>query len=322
MKLLITGASGFIGSALVERLVKVEHSDVCMALRSHPQSDPGYPFAVVGDLSPDNDWRQALRGCSHVVHCAARVHVMDDPSSDPLTEFRRANVEGTMNLARQAAEAGVKRFIFISSIKVNGEQTANGQPFSADDSPAPIDPYGVSKHEAEQGLLELANKTDMEVVIIRPPLVYGPGVKANFAKMINFVAKGVPLPLGAVRNNRRSLVALDNLVDLIVKCLEHPAAANQVFLAGDGEDLSTSELLQRIAQSMNKRPRLIPVPLVLMEVAATLLGKKAVVQRLFGSLQVDITKTCELLDWAPPVSVNEGLKRAVAPMLSGKGDLL
>lgn len=263
----------------------------------------------MGDLEPSSDWSVALEEISTVVHCAARVHVMTDTAADPLTEFRRVNVQGTLNLARQAAAFGVQRFVFISSIKVNGEATKLDQPFTADDEPAPLDPYGISKMEAEQGLRKIAAETDMEVVIIRPPLVYGPGVKANFQAMMRWLARGIPLPLGAI-HNRRSLVALDNLVDLIVTCVDHPAAANQTFLVSDGEDLSTTQLLQRMGEALGKPARLIPVPSVLLKLGAALVGKPAVAQRLCGSLQVDISKTRQLLGWTPPLSVDEGLKRA------------
>jgi UDP-glucose 4-epimerase len=243
------------------------------------------------------------------MHCAARVHVMAESVADPLAEFRRVNVQGTLNLARQAAAAGVRRFVFVSSIKVNGEATQLGRPFMADDAPAPLDAYGVSKMEAEQGLLETARQTGMEVVIIRPPLVYGPGVKANFAAMMRWLRCGVPLPLGAI-HNQRSLVALDNLVDLIVTCLTHPAAANQTFLVSDGEDVSTTELLRRMGQALGRPARLIPVPVSWLKLAATLVGKPDVAQRLCGSLQVDIEKTRRLLVWTPPISLDEGLRRA------------
>jgi len=233
---------------------------------------------------------------------------MNDAVPDPLAEYRKVNVEGTLNLARQAAKAGVSRFVYISSIKVNGEQTASGKPFTPDDEPAPEDSYGVSKLEAETGLHEIASETGMEVVIIRPPLVYGPGVKGNFASMIKLVDKGLPLPLGAI-HNKRSLVALDNLVDLITTCIDHPAAANQVFLAGDGQDVSTTELLRGVGRAMGKPARLIPVPAGMLMFGAGLLGKKAVGQRLLGSLQVDISKARNLLGWEPPLSVEEGLRR-------------
>ena len=238
---------------------------------------------------------------------------MDDSAVDPPSEFRNVNVDGTCALARQAAEAGVRRFIFISSIKVNGESTSLGLPYRAEDTPAPLDFYGISKFEAEQCLSKVAAETGMEVVIIRPPLVYGPRVKGNFAGMIKLVEKRIPLPLGAI-HNKRSIVGIDNLVDLIIRCIDHPAAANQVFLAGDGEDLSTTELLRAVGKAMGKPARLIPVPAGLLQFGATLLGKKAMAQRLLGSLQVDISKTCELLDWKPPYTVEEGLRRCFEPV--------
>jgi nucleoside-diphosphate-sugar epimerase len=305
MNILITGASGFVGRRLVERL-RPTYPGLTAAVRQSPA--PGE--TAVGDIHADTDWSSVLCGRQCVIHTAARVHVMRDETTDPLATYRRVNVAATLNLARQAAAAGVKRFIFLSSIKVNGEQTPLGQPFTADDTPAPEDAYGTSKWEAEQGLQQLASETGMELVIIRPPLVYGPGVKGNFASMIKLVAKGLPLPLGAV-HNQRSLVALDNLVDLIITCIDHPAAANQVFLAGDGQDLSTTELLRGVALAMGRPSRLIPVPPFLLMLGATLLGKKAVAQRLLGSLQVDVAKARNLLEWEPPVSVEEGLKRCV-----------
>lgn len=221
------------------------------------------------------------------------------------------NVEGTLNLARQAAAAGVRRFVFISSIKVNGEATAPGHPFTADDTPAPEDSYGVSKAEAESQLKLVAQETGMEVTIIRPPLIYGPGVKGNFASLISLVRRGLPLPLGGVTHNRRSLVGLDNLVDLILVCADHPKAANQTFLISDGEDLSTTELLRKVGKALRQPARLLWVPAGLISLMAALFGKKAIFERLVGSLQVDIDKTCELLDWKPSVAMDEGLRRAM-----------
>ncbi|MBD3619177.1 MAG: SDR family oxidoreductase [Chromatiales bacterium] len=311
---LITGGTGFVGRALSSRILLDGKWNPRVATRIGSMGvTRDIATVLVPGLTPDSDWRGALSGVSVVVHAAARVHIMKEEAPDPLGQFRFTNVHGTLNLARQAAEAGVRRFVFISSIKVNGEQTESGRPFHADDPPTPEDAYGLSKWEAEQGLLELARETGMEVVIIRPPLVYGPGVKGNFATLLRWVAKGVPLPLGAVRQNRRSLVGLDNLMDLIVTCLDHPAAANQVFLASDGEDLSTTELLERIGRAMGKPTRLLPVPVWALQAGAILLGKRDVARRLLGSLQVDISKTRDLLGWEPPVSVDEGLRRAVAP---------
>ncbi len=307
MNLLLTGATGFLGSRLATDLQSKPGVNLTAAVRRRIEMPAAHIVEVQG-LDANTDWSTALTNQQVVIHAAARAHIMKDEVADPLAEYRRVNVDGTLNLARQAAAEGVKRFIFISSIKVNGEQTPLGQPFTADDTPAPEDAYGISKREAEQGLHQLAADTGMEVVIIRPPLVYGPGVKGNFASMIKLVAKGLPLPLGAI-HNQRSLVAVGNLVDLIITCIDHPAAANQVFLAGDGQDLSTTELLRGVAQAMGKPSRLIPVPASILMFAATLLGKKAVAQRLLGSLQVDISKARNLLGWEPPISVEEGLSR-------------
>ncbi|MDP3979388.1 MAG: SDR family oxidoreductase [Pseudomonas sp.] len=314
MRIVLTGASGFVGRCLLNELLEAEHQ-VTAVLRKHAAGvDTRASVQVIDDFARSLNWGALLNGQEIVVHCAARVHVMNDTSSDPLTEFRKVNVEGTLNLARQAAAAGVRRFIFISSIKVNGEGTPVGAPYLADAQPAPADPYGISKMEAEQGLRALAVETGMEVVIIRPVLVYGPGVKANVLSMMSWLHKGVPLPFGAI-HNRRSLVGLDNLVDLIVTCIDHPAAANQTFLVSDGEDLSTTELLRRMGTALGKPARLLPVPSWLLETGAAMLGKQALSQRLCGSLQVDISKTRELLNWTPPVSVDEALHKTAKHFL-------
>lgn len=305
--ILVTGGSGFVGSALIKRLLS-EHRDILAVGRS----DVNLPVETVkvSSFSELGALGQRLGSIDVVVHCAARAHIMNDNTVDPLAEYRKVNVDGSLNVARHALEAGVKRFLFVSSIKVNGEHTPPGRPFTEEAAPAPEDPYGISKYEAERELQALCAETDMELVIIRPPLVYGPGVKGNFASMIRLMEKGLPLPLGAVRN-KRSLVALDNLVDLIVTCVDSPAAANQVFLAADGQDISTTELLRNVANAMGKPARLLPVPSGLLMLGASLFGKKAVAKRLLGSLQVDISKARELLGWQPPVSVEEGLARAV-----------
>jgi nucleoside-diphosphate-sugar epimerase len=316
MRILVTGGSGFVGGALSNALAAQAYVHVRKTVR-HAKHRTGKADAdvVVADLSPQADWSKALAGMEVVVHTAARVHVINDHATNPLDEFRTVNVEGTLNLARQAAITGVRRFIFLSSIKVNGEATYPGFPFTCQAVTAPEDAYGISKAEAEAGLQHLAQQTGMEVVIIRPPLVYGPGVKGNFSSLLGWVARGLPLPLGAVTNNRRSLVGLDNLVDLILTCIDHPKAANQTFLVSDGEDLSTTDLLQRIGKAMNRSVHLIPVPVRILHIASSLLGKRAIAERLLGSLQVDISKTCTLLDWKPHVSVDEGLRRAAQQRL-------
>lgn len=307
-QVLVTGANGFVGRALCAKAV-ARSFNVRGMTRSPYHLPGGINSYVLGSMDENTDWQASLTGSGVVIHLAARVHVMQDTATDPLVEFRRVNVQGTLNLARQAAAAGVPRFVFISSIKVNGEATKLDQPFTADDESVPLDPYGISKMEAEQGLRKIAAETGLEVVIIRPPLVYGPGVKANFQSMMRWLRRGVPLPLGAI-NNRRSMVALDNLVDLIVTCIDHPAAANQTFLVSDGEDLSTTQLLQRLGRALGKPARLIPVPSMFLKIGAALLGKPAIAQRLCGSLQIDISKTQQLLGWTPPLSVDEGLKKA------------
>lgn len=307
--MLITGATGFVGGSLVERLRLANRFRLSLAVRKNLSNEfADTEIHQVSSITAHTCWAGVLDEIDTVIHCAARAHVMNDQSADPLSVFREINVDGTLNLARQAAQQGVRRFIFISTIKVNGEATVNGKAFRADDEPAPEDAYGLSKLEAEQGLTQLAANTGMEVVIIRPPLVYGGGVQGNFASMVKLVEKRLPLPLGAI-HNKRSLVGIDNLVDLIIRCIDHPAAANQMFLAADGEDISTTELLRGVGKAMSKPARLIPVPTGMLQFGATLLGRKAMAQRLLGSLQVDISKTCELLDWKPPYSVEEGLRR-------------
>jgi nucleoside-diphosphate-sugar epimerase len=309
MRVLVTGATGFVGRTLAKELrARTGYSVHTSVRRSNHSVDGLAQSTFVCELAPETDWTQVVSGTDVVVHTAARVHVMNDKAVDPPAEFRRVNVDGTLNLARQAASAGVRRFVFISSIKVNGEVTLAGHPFAADDVPAPQDAYGISKLEAEQGLKQIAVETGMAVVVIRPPLVYGPGVRANFQTLLRTVAWGLPLPLGSV-DNRRSLVALDNLVDFIVTCIDHPRAANQTFMVSDGEDISTPELIRRMAHAMGRPARLIPMPVWLLKAGATMLGKRDMVQRLLGSLQVDIEKASRLLDWRPPISLDQGLKK-------------
>ncbi|MCL7751312.1 SDR family oxidoreductase [Guyparkeria hydrothermalis] len=312
LKILITGANGFVGRALVARLDLEEGKHVRASIRRDKRDWIECRDVVeVDSLDEETNWTEALRDIDVVVHTAARAHVMADVTTDPLSEYRRVNVDGTRALARQAAEQGVRRFVFISSIGVIGN--VNSAPFKATDQPAPADAYAISKYEAEQELQEIAAETGLEMVIVRPPLVYGPNAPGNFGKLMEWVRRGVPLPLGAI-NNRRSLVALDNLVDLIAVCLDHPAAANQVFLAGDGEDMSTTELLRRVGKVMRCPARLVPVPAQLLKVGGFMLGKSDMARRLLGSLQVDISKAQDVLGWEPPISVDEGLRRAAEPL--------
>ena len=308
--ILITGGTGFVGKELVRRLVE-RGAAVRVSVRRTADNLPSQVQEVlVAAMDGSMNWHEALHDTALVVHTAARVHVMKEAATDPLAEFRRVNVDGTLNLARQAAVAGARRFVFISTVKVNGDFTPDGVAFSEDDLPSPADPYGVSKMEAERGLREIAFNTGMELVIIRPPLVYGPGVKANFAALANVVKKGWPLPLGAI-HNKRSLVALDNLVDFIVTCLDHPKAANQTFLVSDGQDLSTAELVRGLARWAGKPARLFSMPVWMLVAAGAALGKRDAVQRLTGNLQVDISKARKMLDWVPPITTDEGLKRVI-----------
>lgn len=319
MRVLVTGASGFVGRAVIARLAGNVDTSLRGAYRTLPVPPPETLEPVLtGDLGPKTDWRSAVDGVDVVIHCAARVHVMHDTEVDPLAAFRRANVEGTLQLARCARDAGCRRFVFVSSIKVNGESTQPGQPFTEATPPAPADPYGISKLEAEQALFALGAESGLEIVAIRPPLVYGPGVKANFLAMMRAVERGIPLPLGAI-DNRRSLVAVDNLADLIAHCARHPAAANEVFLSSDGEDVSTTDLLRRIGHALGRPARLIPVPATLIRAGAALCGRKAMADRLCGSLQVDTGKARTLLGWTPPLTLGEGLRRAAVGLPSTPG---
>ena len=309
MNILVTGPTGFVGQALVKRLLAEGRHAVRTVLRQeHITFPPGVECVKIPGLEADIDWAAAVSEIDILIHLAARVHVMSDNAEDPLATFRQINVEGTLNMARQALESGVKRFVFVSSIKVCGNETASGHPFTETCEPTPADPYSVSKLEAEKALSALTGDTAMELVIIRPPLVYGPGVKANFLAVLQWLKRGVPLPFGAIYN-RRSLVGLDNLVDFICTCIEHPAAADEIFLVSDGEDVSTSELLRRTAKAMGLNARLFPVPAWIINAVAKATGKGDMAQRLLGNLQVDISKAQKVLGWNPPFSLDEELTK-------------
>lgn len=308
LNVLLTGATGFVGRGVLARLGEEPGIRPRIAVRQRPgELADGVDCVLIDGLSASQRWEEALQGVDVVIHAAARVHVMDERSLDPLAAFRAVNVEATRHLARQAAAAGVKRFVFVSSIKVNGEETRPGHPYSADSVANPQDPYGQSKLEAEQALFAVAAETGLEVVVVRPPLVYGPGVKANFASLMGVLRRRLPLPFAAI-DNRRSLVARDNLVDLLVLCTRHPAAPGQVFLVSDGEDLSTAQLCRGLSEALGVRPRLLPIPAFILRGAGLLTGRSQQVQRLLGSLQVDISATCQRLGWEPPVSVQQALR--------------
>jgi nucleoside-diphosphate-sugar epimerase len=307
---MVTGAAGFVGSALCRQL-RGAGAAVVAVVRS--AQDGAH---ALGSFDAGTDFSGVLAGVDTVVHLAARVHVMNDSEADQLGAYRAANVDTTLALARQAAACGVRRFVFASSLKVNGEASPL-RPFGAADAPAPADPYGQSKHEAELGLRALAAASGMELVIVRPPLVYGPGVKANFLRLMELVRRGLPLPLASVRN-RRSMVALDNLVDLLLVCCSHPQAPGHTFLVSDGHDLSSAELVRLIAAAMGRPARLLPVPPALLRAGAAVLGKAALAQRLLDSLQVDIDATRSTLGWTPPLRPEEGVRRCVDYFLKSR----
>ena len=318
MQILITGASGFLGKNLSASLTAQNYRVLGVVRDANLKSEHAQ-LAHIVEIDGTTDWKRILQGCEAVIHTAARVHVQQKANSSQIDNlYHSLNVDGTLNLARQAAADGVRRFIFISTIKVNGERTALGHPFRATDVPNPQDPYGASKLQAEIGLREIAQQTRMEVVIIRPPLIYGPGVKGNFKTLLWLVSKRVPLPFGCVTSNRRSFVGLENLISLINVCLSHPSAANQTFLVSDNEDMSTSELLVRLGKAVGKSARLVPVPLCCLNWLLKLLQKPDAFEKIAGTLQVDISATCAQLGWQPTVSLNEGLANIVCEALNEK----
>ena len=313
MTIVVTGANGFVGSHLC-RALQSQGMAYRAVVREGAQANPGTAGLVrLPSLDAHTDWTTALQGATTVIHLAARVHQVQDTSADPLQAFRATNLHATLQLARYAQKMGVQRFIFMSTVKVLGEETAPDQPFRAGDPALPLDAYATSKHEAEQALRALVAGGSMELVIVRPPLVYGPGVRANFASLVRVVRRGIPLPLACV-HNLRSLVGIDNLVSLLLRCTQHADAGGQNFLVSDGHDLSTPDLVRQLATALGQPARLWPVPLAGLQLAARLTGRQAAVQRLCSSLQVDISATCQGLQWAPPVSVAEGLRRMVADM--------
>ena len=311
MKMLLTGSSGFVGAALAKS-IEASNFGLVAPTRSGFGSNNNSQIArlaeTIGEINAATEWGGFLEGVETIVHCAAVSEVAKNPDAQQLHALRSVNTDGTLNLARQAALSGVRRFVFLSSIKVNGDSTRLGKPFMCDDSPKPVDAYGRSKLDAERGLQEVAREAGMEFVIIRLPLVYGAGVKGNFRMLMQLVEYGVPLPLSNIRN-KRSLIGIDNLVDLISICISHPKAANQIFLASDDQDLSTTELLRGLAKAMGKSTRLFPFPEQFLVAAAQCVGKSTFAEKLLGSLQVDISKTKLLLSWAPRVSLQDGLNR-------------
>lgn len=306
-KILVTGSTGFVGQRLCV-VLREKGFGVREAARCPQATGTEREIVTVGEIDSGTDWGRSVEGVNSIIHLAGRAHVMRESAADPMSEFRRINVAGTERLAVQTAAAGVRRLVFVSSIGVNGS-TTTVTPFSESDPPRPHSPYSMSKWEAEQRLREIERQTGLEIVIVRPPLVYGPGAKGNFLSLLKWVKRGAPLPLGAC-TNKRTLVGLDNLVDLLVRCVSHPAAAGQTFLAGDGEDLSTPELIRRVASALGRRARLIAVPPVMLKAAARAVGRGGIYEQLCGSLQVDIGHARRVLGWEPPVSIDEELARA------------
>jgi nucleoside-diphosphate-sugar epimerase len=319
-KILVTGATGFVGRAVLNGLLNAGSRVVAAVRNANIKTESMYnsgaiSWIAVGNIDGRTCWKHAVADVKTVVHCAARAHVMRDQSADARLAYHEVNVDGTLQLAQEASAAGVERFVFLSSIKVNGESTLIGQPFTESSLIIPQDGYGQSKAEAERCLMVLGKETGMEIVIIRLPLVVGPGVKGNLGNLLRFVEHGIPLPLGAV-NNQRSLISLDNLVGFVVLCSERdksPNASNQVFLVSDGEDVSTTTLLRKAAQASGRTSRLLPVPVTLLRAAATVFGKRAIAIRLLGNLQIDATKAYRLLGWRPLITLDAQLSSMYNP---------
>jgi nucleoside-diphosphate-sugar epimerase len=329
MKILVTGATGFVGQQLVQYLLENTDVTLCLAVRKMPTislheqvHNSRVALIQIHNISSDTHWHAALMDCDVVVHLAACIELAGDSSKKPLAIFRETNVEGTLNLARQAIQSGVKRFIYLSSIKVNGEFTQRGAPFGVNDAPIPQHPYSISKLEAERGLMALAEQDALKVVILRPPMVYGPDVNGNFRRIMSLLQKRIPLPFGALTENKRSFISVLNLVDLICTCLTHPAAENQILLVSDGHDLSTTELFLKIRALFNESELLFPIPSWVLNSTASLLRRRPEMMRLTGSLQVDISQTQQILEWQPRESVDDGLSSAVCSYINSKNSML
>ena len=309
-KILITGGNGFVGKAICEKLKTHNYILNITSRNNLSQQASGLNVYNVGEIDQKNNWLDALDGVNCVIHCAGKTHVINGSIDNSLFSFRKVNVDGTINLARQAVSCGVKRFIFLSSIKVNGESTEISSMFNYDDIPKPEDSYGISKWEAEKELWKISKQTGLEVIVIRAPLVYGPKVKGNLKRLINLIHLGAPLPFSLIKN-KRSMIGIDNLVDVIIRCIFHPTAAKKTFLVSDEEDLSTPDLIKHIAFSMKRSAILFPLPISLLKFFGFILGKKNEINKLIGSLKVDISYTKEILNWEPSLCVKDGIKKMI-----------